>query len=236
MLIINADDLGRSVAETDAALSCWAARRITSVSAMVFMADSVRAADLARAASVPTGLHLNLTESFSAADVAIELRQRHDRVRRFLRASRFAPLVYNPLLRADFAAVVRAQYEEFERLYGRAPDHVDGHQHMHLSSNVLLQRLLPEGVRVRRSFTFERHQKSSLNRWYRSRVDRALARRHRITDHFFSLSQQLQYGGLARVGALAKGQEVELMVHPAWPREWQFLHGDGHHHLTGATT
>ena len=47
MLIINADDFGRSVGETNAALECYIAGRITSVSAMVFMADSERAAELA---------------------------------------------------------------------------------------------------------------------------------------------------------------------------------------------
>jgi predicted glycoside hydrolase/deacetylase ChbG (UPF0249 family) len=37
MLIINADDFGRSTVETDAILGCYKAGRITSVSAMVFM-------------------------------------------------------------------------------------------------------------------------------------------------------------------------------------------------------
>ena len=45
MLIINADDWGRSVAETNAALRCYEEARITSASAMVFMADSERAAE-----------------------------------------------------------------------------------------------------------------------------------------------------------------------------------------------
>ena len=44
MLTVNADDWGRSRAETDAALQCHGKKRITSVSAMVFMEDSERAA------------------------------------------------------------------------------------------------------------------------------------------------------------------------------------------------
>src|SRR5437868_14435949 len=40
---LNADDWGRSGAETDAALRCYKGGRITSVSAMVFMQDSERA-------------------------------------------------------------------------------------------------------------------------------------------------------------------------------------------------
>src|SRR5262245_28926635 len=47
MLIVNADDLGRSKAETDAAMACYAKDRITSTSAMVFMTDSERASELA---------------------------------------------------------------------------------------------------------------------------------------------------------------------------------------------
>ena len=48
MITINADDWGRSEAETDAALFCYVNGRISSVSAMVFMEDSERAAELAK--------------------------------------------------------------------------------------------------------------------------------------------------------------------------------------------
>jgi chitin disaccharide deacetylase len=223
MLIVNADDLGRSAQETDAALAGHALGRVTSASAMVFMADSERAAAAARQAKLPVGLHLNLSEAFSGTGVSQGLRSRHDRVRAFLARSRFALIFFNPLLAADFAAVVQAQHAEFIRLYGHAPRHVDGHQHMHLSTNVLLQRLLPAGARVRRSFSFLPHQKSPLNRGYRACVDRLLARRHPLTTHFFSLTQQLRGGGMARVASLAEKDVVELMVHPAWLHEWEYL-------------
>ena len=65
MLIINADVWGRSAVETDAALRCYEAGRITSVSAMVFMANSERAAELAKENQVNTGLHLNYSETFT---------------------------------------------------------------------------------------------------------------------------------------------------------------------------
>ena len=65
MLIINADDWGRSVAETDAALRCYKGGRITSVSAMVFMEDSERAAELAKENELDVGLHLNFTDEFT---------------------------------------------------------------------------------------------------------------------------------------------------------------------------
>jgi len=225
MLIVNADDLGRRREDTDCALACHARGRIDSASAMVHMADSERAAGLARAARLPVGLHLNLSEPFTA-DVDPDLRASHARVCRFLRSSKYALLLYQPFLAADFARVVEAQFAEFRRLYGREPAHVDGHQHMHLCTNVLLQRLLPAGARVRRSFSFTRGQKSALNRWYRARVDRTLARRHRLVDEFFSLTQQLKAGRLDTVAAHACEGDVELMAHPAWPHEYDYLMGD----------
>src|SRR5207237_1102009 len=63
VLIVNADDWGRSVAETDSALRCYQAGRITSVSAMVFMGDSMRAAKLAKDHQLDdVELHLNFSE------------------------------------------------------------------------------------------------------------------------------------------------------------------------------
>ncbi len=226
MLTINADDLGRSQSETDVVLECHRRGRVTATSAMVFMADSERAAGLALDNGIRVGLHLNLSEALSGIGVSTELRRRHDNVRRFLSASRYALILFNPLLMADFAEVIEAQFGEFRRLYGADPGHVDGHQHMHLATNVLVQRLLPRGAHVRRSFSFAPGEKSALNRWYRARVDRALASRHRLGEHFFSLSQILASGGVDEMLALSSTTEVELMVHPAWPHEYEFLTSD----------
>ncbi|CAM5798273.1 ChbG/HpnK family deacetylase [Rhizobacter fulvus] len=225
MLIVNADDLGRRPQDTDSALACHARGRIDSASAMVHMADSERAAGLARAADLRVGLHLNLSEPFTA-DVHPQLRASHARVCRFLRSSKYALLLYRPFLADDFARVVDAQFAEFQRLYGREPAHVDGHQHMHLCTNVLWQRLLPEGVRVRRSFSFAPGQKSALNRLYRALIDQTLARRHLLVDQFFSLSQQLSAARLDAVAALARDRDVELMAHPAWRLEYDYLMSD----------
>jgi chitin disaccharide deacetylase len=223
MLIVNADDLGRNQAATDAILSCQAQRRITCASAMVFMADSERAAQLALGSGLETGLHLNLSERFSADGVPARLRAAHDSVRRFLTAGKYALLVYNPFLSARLRLVFDAQYAEFLRLYGRPPSHLDGHQHMHLATNLLVQRILPAGAKVRRSFSFLPGEKSALNRRYRAFVDRRLARRHRLTDRFFSLAQHLTRDRLERIIALAGAENVELMAHPALPREFEFM-------------
>jgi len=231
MLIVNADDLGRDKSATDAALACHAMGRITSTSAMVYMTDYERAAEMAHSSGISIGLHINLSESFSASKVPAHVRSGHEQIRRFLTGSKYALILYHPLLVQAFRDVVQAQYDEFARLYGGAPSHIDGHHHMHLATNVLVQRLLPQGSKVRRSFSFGADQKSMLNRWYRSRVDTLLAKRHRLSDHFFSLSHNLSSEGMESLVALAEDAEVEVMTHPARRREHEFLMSDAYAEL-----
>jgi predicted glycoside hydrolase/deacetylase ChbG (UPF0249 family) len=233
MLIVNADDWGRSAGETDRALSCVRNGRVTSVTAMVFMQDSHRAAAIAKDASLDVGLHLNLTQPFTGEVADARLIEVHRRIVRFLRASKYALLFYNPLLRDAFRFAYRAQATEFERLYGRPPSHIDGHQHMHLCSNMLIGEIIPPGTKVRRSFTFFPGEKDFINRFYRRWVDRKLARRHHLTDYFFALSQNLAPQKLARVARLASGASVELMTHPVVPAEYELLLGDAFENLLG---
>jgi chitin disaccharide deacetylase len=228
MLIVNADDLGRSKVATDAAMACYAMGRISSTSAMVFMTDSERASEAALGAGVDVGLHVNFSEEFSAGSVPKELRKAHYQICGFLTAHKYALLILNPLLIRQFEFVFAAQLAEFNRLYGRSPSHLDGHQHLHLATNMLVQRLMPTGAKVRRSFSFRQREKSFVNRWYRSALDRSLMRRHRVTDHFFSLSDYLAPDRFARVISLAREADVELMVHPQRPAEFEFLMSDAY--------
>src|SRR3954451_386490 len=61
MLIVNADDFGAAPSATDAILQAFDAQAISSASAMVWMHDSDRAAEIAADRGLPLGLHLNLT-------------------------------------------------------------------------------------------------------------------------------------------------------------------------------
>jgi predicted glycoside hydrolase/deacetylase ChbG (UPF0249 family) len=193
VIIVNADDFGRSRAETDAAVACHTAGRITSTTAMVFMQDSERAAEAALSLDIQTGLHLNLSQRFTGARVSERLRQSHDRVIAFLRSSKYTLVLYNPFLRRQFRDVVEAQIEEFARLYGKPPSHVDGHQHLHLCANLLKDKWIPAGSRVRRNFSFWPGEKSALNRYYRRCVDSILARNYSLVDYFFSLEESIWY-------------------------------------------
>src|ERR1043166_2509082 len=147
MLIVNADDFGRSKGETDAALACYQAGRITSATAMMFMADSERAAELAKGTGLDVGLHLNFTETFSTG-CSPEVAKSQNRIVRYLKRSKYAQLIYNPILRREFRCCYKSQAEEFVRLYGKSPSHVDGHHHMHLCANMLFSKAIPRGTKM----------------------------------------------------------------------------------------
>ena len=223
LVIVNADDWGRDVPTTDRSLDCLLRGAVSSTSAMVFMEDSERAADLALRHAIDTGLHLNFTMPFSAPACASRLMEHQGRLARFLRSHRLAPMVNHPGLAASFDYVVKAQLEEYERLYGVAASRVDGHHHMHLCANVVAGRLVPSGTVVRRNLTFGPGEKGYLNRLYRRRQDRQLARRHRMTDYFFDLQPLQPTLRFQKIFELAVRFNVEIETHPIRNDEYRFL-------------
>lgn len=226
LLIVNADDWGRTTETTDRIHACVGQGAVSSVSAMVFMEDSQRAAATALEAGIDAGLHVNFTTPFSGMGCPTRLSMHQDALARGLRRRRFAQIMFHPGLIPSFEYVVAAQVDEFSRLYGKEPDRFDGHHHMHLSTNVLVQKLLPEGAIVRRSFSFQPGEKSWPNRLWRRWVDRALARRHRLVDLFFSLAP-LEPARCPRIVSLARQFVVEIETHPVEPLEYRFLMSGG---------
>lgn len=222
-VIVNADDWGRDAFTTRRTLECIRAGVVSSASAMVFMEDSEAAAEFAHAEDVDTGLHLNFTMGFSAPGCPARLRDEQARVWRFLRSHTYAPALYHPGLARSFEYVVRAQMEEYQRLYGHAPRRIDGHHHMHLCANVIAGKLLPEGTIVRRNFSFRWGEKTRINRAYRNWRDKKLARRFRLADHFFSLAPVQPVERLERIFALGARANVEIETHPVHEAEYQFL-------------
>lgn len=231
-LIVNADDWGRDTGNTNAAYECIRAGAVSSVSAMVFMEDSERAAEIARASGIDTGLHLNLTSPFTTPRVPSALADRQRRIARYLRRTRLAQVLYHPGLAKSFEYVVAAQVGEYQRLYGETPGRIDGHHHMHLSENVLAARLLPPGIIVRRNFSFAAGEKGLANRLYRAFVDRRIAARHILTDYFFSLIPLEPATRLEKMCALAAQAVVEVETHPVKAAEFEFLIRGGFSNLT----
>lgn len=225
-LIINADDWGRNENNTDKISKCFALGTVSSVSAMVFMEDSERAADIARERGIDAGLHLNFTTPFSAPKCSARLADCQRELGAYLRSHRLGRAVFHPGLRRSFDYVVAAQIEEFHRLYQRAPKRLDGHHHMHLCANVLFGKLLPAGTIVRRNESFLASEKGLINRTYRKALDRILARRHRTVDFFFTLAPIKPPARLQRIFSLSREFAVELETHPVDPEEYHLLASD----------
>lgn len=226
-LIINADDWGRDAYTTGRILNCWLQGTISSVSAMVFMEDSERAAAIARGRGIDSGLHLNLTTPFSAPSCPLRLKEHQQKLANYLRRYSFARAVYHPWLRRCFEFAVKAQIEEYYRVYGREPERFDGHHHMHLCANVLLGRLLPPGTIVRRHFSWEFGEKPLRNAFFRKFTNAVLTRRHRLVDFLFSLPPLEPPARLQRIFALASKFVVELETHPVNGAEFRFLADGG---------
>lgn len=222
-LFMNADDWGRDRATTDRTVECHVRGALSSVSAMMFMADSERAGSIAGEHRIDVGLHLNFTTPYSALHCPTRLKERQGRVAQYLLRHRLAQVLFHPGLAQDFDYVVAAQLDDFERIYGRGPKRLDGHHHMHLCANVLVQGLLPNDTVVRRNFSFEPSEKSIWNRTYRRFVDYGLSRRHHLADFFFSLRPLDAPGRLERIYSLARESSVEVAVHAIEPAEREYL-------------
>jgi len=222
-LIINADDWGRDDLTTDRIRACFQRRVLSSASGMVFMKDSERAANIAQEQGLDIGLHLNLSAPFSAHTIPTRLAAHHQKIREYLCTNRVTRLLYHPRLADSFEYAVARQLEEFSRLYGRMPDRIDGHHHMQLSANVLLQRLLPRETIVRRHFSYEPGEKIFRNSAFRLFSWALAGRRYRVTDFFFSLPPLTPPARLHRIFNLAQSFVVEVETHPVNQEEYQFL-------------
>lgn len=225
-LIINADDWGRDRETTDRIFGCWAAGALSSTSAMVFMEDSERSAELSKERRVDCGLHLNYTTPFSGSEVPSRLREHQERITRYLRGNKFARTIFHPGLVPSFEYVTSAQVEEFARIYGQPPSRYDGHHHMHLCANVMFGKLIRSGVIVRRNFSFRPSEKGSFNRLYRQMIDRVLAKKYRITDYFFSLPPLEPRSRVDEIISISRREVVEIETHPVNALEYEFLTGE----------
>jgi len=132
-IILCADDYGISPAVSAAIRDLIARRRINATSAMVVTPSfsNAEAAALRAVAADHTaiGLHLTLTAPFHPLS--------HGFVP--LRDGAFLPLaamagrgLARTLTPAPLEAEIAAQIAAFRSAFGRAPDYIDGHQHIHL--------------------------------------------------------------------------------------------------------
>lgn len=222
MLIVNADDYGLDKETTNRILTCYTRERVHTASAMTFMADSERAAFLAKEIGLPIGLHLNLDEEMTGPQLPAKLREYHRVTASYLNIRKWNQLIYNPFLRNTFDYVFQAQWDEFCRLYGEEPKRLDGHHHWHLCMNILLSGIIPKKIKIRKNFTFCRGEKIFINRFYRRLVDWWLQSNFLCTDYFFSI-KPIDLAKLQRLVVLSAYSDIEIMVHPGIKDEFMFL-------------
>jgi hypothetical protein len=236
LLIVNADDWGGFREGTDAIESCFAIGAISSTTAMVHMADSHRAAELARERERPTGLHLNLTQPYDAAIVPAAVRERQLRL-----CAHFAALARrrwtlspDPRVHRLVADGIRDQLQEFHERYEREPTHVDSHHHVHVCPDVFLSRALYTGTRVRQALslapgTGRRGMKGLATGLARGAKQRLLARRFLTTERFWCAGELSDGDGavpIADAAAYAQTHAIEIMVHPSFESEIAVLRSD----------
>jgi chitin disaccharide deacetylase len=136
-IVLCADDYGISPAVSGAIRDLIARRRINATSVMVVAPSFSRgeAATLRQAAAdhASLGLHLTLTGPFAP------LSQHFTPLRRgafFPLASMARRALSRALVPALLDAEIAAQFAAFRDVFGRAPDYVDGHQHIHVFPQV----------------------------------------------------------------------------------------------------
>jgi len=223
MLIINADDWGCDAYTTGRVLTCVEHGAISSVSAMVFMEDSERAAAVARDRGIDAGLHLNLDTPFSKVPVTSKLLKHQASVAGFLH-NPFSRPFFHPGLVRSFEYVVSSQLDEYDRLYGTPPRRIDGHHHLHLAANVLFSGLLPLGTVLRPHFSREPGEKRIRNSIFRCYTKLTLARSYPTVDGLFALPP-LEPKRLLPIFCRSREITVEVEAHPANAAEFEFLTG-----------
>jgi predicted glycoside hydrolase/deacetylase ChbG (UPF0249 family) len=229
LLVVNADDWGGGEATTNAIQSTFEAGRITSASAMVYMPDSSRAAEIARRVGLPVGLHLNLSEPFAGAEASIAVRDRQLRVAELCAGAgpdghpgiaKMRKWLFDPTISAVVDRAIADQVERFTALYGRAPTHFDGHNHVDVCPNVFRSGSIPRGAVLRGSvdrFSIERSP-AGLMRSARHALRPRHLRSARYLLHIAELS--LPDAGPADPRLqLARENTVEVMGHPDDPDE-----------------
>jgi predicted glycoside hydrolase/deacetylase ChbG (UPF0249 family) len=213
LLIVNADDLGGNPVATDRIVAGFRARALTSATAMMHMADSERAAGLARQAGLPTGLHLNFTQAYDDPKVPESVAARQRRVTEFMASPRARRMAFSPSMVPVIRHVIADQLEAFGRLFGVEPTHLDGHNHAHLNPTAMF--VLPRGIACRPAYRDP--SRRDLARVPLALRDRLLSARHSVPDHFFALERihpELGGEGLERALGLAWSSAVEIMAHP----------------------
>jgi predicted glycoside hydrolase/deacetylase ChbG (UPF0249 family) len=127
-LVLCADDYGLSDAVSDGILDLARLGRISATSVMTTMPALEGRADALAAERIAVGLHVTLTEGRPLGPMPGFAPAGHlPALKRVLRLSLMGRLPLD-----EISAEIGRQFDRFGALFGRAPDFVDGHQHVHV--------------------------------------------------------------------------------------------------------
>ncbi|XP_068127668.1 carbohydrate deacetylase isoform X2 [Hyperolius riggenbachi] len=132
-LVVTGDDFGYCPRRDVGIVECFQAGAISNVSLLVNGSSAATAADLANRYNIPIGLHANLSEGIP---VCGELRHNSTLIctqgvfhgKMGIRKALARGLLSMAEIRQELCAQVRL----FRELTGRNPQHMDGHQHVHV--------------------------------------------------------------------------------------------------------
>ncbi|XP_075072331.1 carbohydrate deacetylase [Mixophyes fleayi] len=132
-LVVTGDDFGYCPRRDVGIVECFNAGAISNVSLLVNGSSAASAADLARRYNIPIGLHANLSEGFP---ICAELCQNSTLInaqgffhgKMGIRKALAQGLLNMSEVRQELCAQVRL----FRELTGQNPQHMDGHQHVHV--------------------------------------------------------------------------------------------------------
>ncbi|XP_063313112.1 carbohydrate deacetylase [Pelobates fuscus] len=132
-LVVTGDDFGYCPRRDLGIVDCFRAGGVSSVSLLVNGSSAAGAADQAQRYNIPIGLHANLSEGIP---VSAELRQKSSLVNSegvFLgKMGIRKALALGQLSMPEVRQELQAQVSLFRELTGQTPQHMDGHQHVHI--------------------------------------------------------------------------------------------------------
>lgn len=137
LLVVTGDDFGYCLRRTRGIVDCFLSGGVSNVSLLVNGAAAQEAAELAKRHNIPMGLHANLTEGRPVCSTLQQTSTLTNQHGFFHGKMGFRQaLERGQLSMEQVEAELRAQVRLFVELTGHLPEHMDGHQHVHVLPEV----------------------------------------------------------------------------------------------------
>lgn len=135
-LVVTGDDFGYCERRNQGIVDCFRAGGISNVSLLVNAVSAKHAADLAKRYNIPIGLHANLSEGLPVSQ-KLTGSTLLNKDGFFHGKMGFREVLQSGQLKmSEVDLELRAQVNRFCELIGHMPDHMDGHQHVHVLPEV----------------------------------------------------------------------------------------------------